>query len=138
MEEKVMSLELQQVEKVWPLISNVLSIPRNQDELIDLSNILDELIDEIGNSENHKLASLMEIIGLLIEKYEDEHHQIPKISGVDVLKELMIDKNLKQSDLSELGSQGVVSEILNGKRELNIRQIKTLAEKFSVSPSVFI
>lgn len=50
----------------------------------------------------------------------------------------MTEHNIKQSDLKEIGSQGVISEILNGKRELNIRQIKLLAEKFNVSPAVFI
>jgi HTH-type transcriptional regulator/antitoxin HigA len=50
----------------------------------------------------------------------------------------MLDHNLKQTDLTEIGSQGVVSEILNGKRELNIRQIKLLSKRFSASPSVFI
>ena len=50
----------------------------------------------------------------------------------------MEEKNLTQKDLSILGSQGVVSEILNGKRELNVRQIKALAEMFKVSPAVFI
>jgi len=38
----------------------------------------------------------------------------------------------------EIGSQGVVSEILNGKRELNVRQIRELANRFHVSPAVFI
>ena len=45
---------------------------------------------------------------------------------------------LATSDLSEVGSQGVVSEILNGKRELNVRQIRFLAEKFKVSSAVFV
>ncbi len=46
--------------------------------------------------------------------------------------------NIKQSDLPEIGSQGVVSEILRGKRELNISQIKKLAKEFRVSPDTFI
>ena len=45
---------------------------------------------------------------------------------------------LRQSDLPEIGSQGVVSEILNGKRELNVRQIRELAKLFNVSPAVFL
>jgi len=40
--------------------------------------ILDGLIDEVGENESHPLASLMEIVGVLIEKYEDEH--VPDIS----------------------------------------------------------
>lgn len=45
---------------------------------------------------------------------------------------------LSQSDLSEIGSQCVVSEILNGKREINLRQIKSLSERFGVEPATFI
>ena len=45
---------------------------------------------------------------------------------------------LKQSDLPEIGSQGVVSEILTGKRELNVRQVRALAQRFSVSAATFI
>jgi len=45
---------------------------------------------------------------------------------------------LSQSDIPEVGSQGVVSEILNGKRELNIRQARSSAEKFKVSSVVFV
>jgi HTH-type transcriptional regulator/antitoxin HigA len=138
MEEKEMSFELKKVEKVWPSISNILSVPQNDEELIHLNTVLDELIDEVGNNENHEFSSLMETIGLLIEKYEEENYQMPKINGILVLHELMKENDVKQSDLPEIGSQGVVSEILNGKRDLNLRQIKLLAEKFSVSPLVFI
>jgi HTH-type transcriptional regulator/antitoxin HigA len=50
----------------------------------------------------------------------------------------MEEHGLTQSDLPEVGSQGVVSDILRGKRELNVRQIRTLATRFHVSPAVFI
>jgi HTH-type transcriptional regulator/antitoxin HigA len=49
----------------------------------------------------------------------------------------MAEHDLTQTDLPEVGSQGVVSEVLHGKRELNVRQIRALAERFHVSPSVF-
>ena len=55
-----------------------------------------------------------------------------------VLKFLMREHGLRQSDLPEIGSQGVVSEVLAGKRDLNARQIKRLAKRFGVSPAVFI
>jgi HTH-type transcriptional regulator / antitoxin HigA len=69
---------------------------------------------------------------------EFEHHPISECSGVDVLRFLMEEHDLTQSDLPEIGSQGVVSEILRGKRELNVRQIRALAKRFHVSPGVFI
>jgi HTH-type transcriptional regulator/antitoxin HigA len=50
----------------------------------------------------------------------------------------MEEHGLTQADLPEVGSQGVVSEILNGKRELNVRQIRYLAGKFKVSSAVFL
>ncbi len=130
--------ELKKIEKIWPSLTNYLSVPSNKKEYLNLCDALDRLIDEIGNNEKHPLSSLMETIGLLISKYEDDHYKIKIISGICVLKELMNENNLKQSDLKEIGSQGVVSEILSGRRELNIRQIKILAKKFNVDASVFV
>ena len=54
------------------------------------------------------------------------------------MKEIMREHQLRQSDLPEIGTQGVVSEIMAGKRELNTRQIRKLAERFGVSPAVFV
>ena len=45
-----------------------------------LVTILDQLIDEVGEDETHPLASLMEVIGVLIEKYEDEH--VPELDEI--------------------------------------------------------
>jgi HTH-type transcriptional regulator/antitoxin HigA len=69
---------------------------------------------------------------------EEEHYPIPASTGADVLRYLMEEHGLSQTDLPEVGSQGVVSEILSGKRELNVRQIRVLAGRFGVSPAVFI
>lgn len=133
----MVSTEIKNIEKVWPKVSHFFHVPRNEEEYLILSNILDELIDEVGNSESHNLASLMETIGILISAYEDKEYQIGFPSGGDVLKYLLDEHNLKQSDLPEVGSQGVVSELLNNKRELNVRQIKLLSDRFHVSPAVF-
>ena len=64
---------------------------------------------------------------------------MPKCKAPDLLQFLMEEHGLTQSDLTEVGSpQGVVSEILAGKRELNVRHIRALSKPFKVSPSVFI
>jgi HTH-type transcriptional regulator/antitoxin HigA len=55
-----------------------------------------------------------------------------------MLKYLMEPHGVRQADLAEIGSQGVVSEILSGKRQLNLRQIRALAARFHVLPSVFL
>jgi len=99
---------------------------------------LDAILDEIGEDEKHPLAELADAIGVFVEKYESERVRIPAASPAAVLKHLMQEHGLRQSDLPEVGSQGVVSEVLAGKRELNARQIKRLAKRFGVSPTVFI
>ena len=74
----------------------------------------------------------------LLSNYEAAKHPSPPATGLDALKFLMEQRGLKQSQLPEVGSQGVVSEILSGKRELNIRQVRALAKRFQVSPATFL
>ena len=100
--------------------------------------MLDAILDEIGEDEKHPMAELADAISVFIDKYETEHVPIPSSKPSAALKFLMREHDLRQSDLPEIGSQGVVSEILVGKRELNARQIKQLARRFGVSPVVFI
>jgi HTH-type transcriptional regulator/antitoxin HigA len=130
----VISQELQQH---WTAISPLLSI-RNEHEYDLAVEHLNRLLDEIGPDEQHPLYTLLDTLGTLIHAYEEEHHPIPECSGVDVLRFLMEEHGLTQLDLPEVGSQGVVSDILRGKRELNVRQIRALATRFHVSPAVFI
>lgn len=100
--------------------------------------VLDYILDEIGQDENHSLADLAEMLALSIESYEEVHVPVPDSSGPQILRYLMEEHGLNQSDLPEIGSQGVVSEILSGTRELNVRQIARLAGRFGVSPALFI
>jgi HTH-type transcriptional regulator / antitoxin HigA len=100
--------------------------------------MLDAILDEVGEDEKHPMAELADAISVFIEKYEAEHMPIPAAKPMAVLKFLMREHDLRQSDLTEIGSQGVVSEVLTGKRELNARQIKRLAKRFNVSPAVFV
>lgn len=100
--------------------------------------MLDALLDEIGEDEKHPMAELADAIGVFVEKYEAEHVRIPAAKPAAVLKFLIQQHGLRQADLPEVGSQGVVSEVLAGKRELNARQIKRLAKRFGVSPAVFV
>ena len=133
-----MNTQLENISKVWPSVKAVFSVPHSDNDYQRLVKTLDYLIDEIGDNENHELSPVMETIGKLIENYEEQNFVINESSAIDTLKYLMKEHNLKQSDLKEIGSQGVVSEILTGKRILNIEQIKKVSERFHVSPLVFI
>ena len=100
--------------------------------------MLEALLDEAAGDESHPAMGLVDIVGDLIEDYETQHHPLPPVSGLQALTFLMKQQRLAQSDLPEIGSQGVVSEILAGKRELNMRQVRVLGERFAVSPATFI
>ncbi|MDE2009132.1 MAG: helix-turn-helix domain-containing protein [Candidatus Omnitrophica bacterium] len=125
------------LKKTWPAVEQHLSIHTKQDYNNAIA-VLNRLLDEVGDNDRHPLYGFLEILGIVIENYETEHHHWEDASGVEVLKVLMEEHNLNQADLPEIGSQGVVSEILNGKRQLNVNQIKKLAERFNVGPAVFL
>ncbi len=72
--------EIAFVEQAWPPLAPVLFVPHTDTEYDRLVKILDGLVDVVQEDEAHPLASLMEIIGVLIEKYEDEH--VPEIDPI--------------------------------------------------------
>ena len=100
--------------------------------------LLSALIDTVRDDEAHPLADLMEIVGDLVENYENTHYPMPEAEPREALHFLMEEHGLKQADLPEIGSQGIMSEILAGKRAINARQAKLLAARFNVSAAVFI
>jgi HTH-type transcriptional regulator/antitoxin HigA len=63
----------------WPEMANTLFVPHTEPEYHRLVAVLDALIDEVGEDESHSLASLMEIVGVLIEHYEAEH--VPELTS---------------------------------------------------------
>ena len=132
-----MTLVTEELQTHWANIAPLLTI-RNEREYNAAVRRLNELLDEIGDNEKHPLYGLLDTLGTLIHIHEEEHYPIPDASGAEILRFLMEEHGLTQSDLPEVGSQGVVSEILNGKRELNVRQVRFLAERFKVSSAVFV
>jgi HTH-type transcriptional regulator/antitoxin HigA len=121
----------------WTPIEPVLTI-RTEREYDAAIKRLNALLDEVGADKRHPLFGLLDTLGTLIHAYEEEHYPMPAVSGAEMLKYLMEEHGLTQSDLPEAGSQGVISEILSGKRELNLRQVRALARRFGVAPGVFV
>ena len=71
-----MIMSTAQIEKAfqaWPQVEPSLRVPHNERECRRLVKLLDRLVDEVGEEENHPLASLMEVLDMLIEKYEDDN-----------------------------------------------------------------
>lgn len=113
-------------------------VPRSEREYDAAVEQLNDLADEIGDSPGNPRYRLIETLSALVEAYDRDHHPMSDVSGVDMVRFLMKQHTLTQRDLPEIGSQGVVSEILSGRRQLNLRQIRALAKRFGVSAASFL
>ena len=111
---------------------------RSEADYARMTDTLEHLLDTAQGDENHPAMELADIVGDLIEDYETRQHPLPEATGVQALRFLMEQHGLRQGELPEIGSQGVVSEILAGKRDLNLRQVRALAARFGVSAATFV
>ena len=102
-----------------------------------LNNIQDA-IELVENRENSPLIGLIEAMANAAQKYEQNKLEALNGGAIVALKYLIKLHQIRQSELKEIGSQGVVSELLNGKRALTLRHVRELAKKFDVSPNVFV
>jgi HTH-type transcriptional regulator/antitoxin HigA len=127
-------------EKYAALVVQVLptAIQTEEEYEIMLANI-NELMSRSDESLSVEENRLLETLAILVEAYEDEHYPIPEAEPNEILKMLMKEHNLKQSDLLDVfGSSGIASEVVNGKRSISKAQAKKLAERFKVSVELFI
>lgn len=111
---------------------------RTSADYAQATKAMNRLLDVGAADEHHPLADLVATRCELIGDYDNKHYQIGEVLPPDMLRSLMTQHHLTQSDFPEIGSQGVVSEILSGRRTLNARQIRALADRFGVSPAAFL
>jgi HTH-type transcriptional regulator/antitoxin HigA len=96
-------------------------------------------LEVVFDETNGTLAEYAETLTVLIEHYESENFPIKDANGIEMLKFLMTQNGLRQKDLIGIvGAKSSVSEILNGKRPLNLQHVRALANKFNVRPATFI
>jgi HTH-type transcriptional regulator / antitoxin HigA len=133
-----MNTKVKEAIQHWSYVAPVLKPARNDKEYAQLVEALDAALDAGGADEKHPLARLAEYLGELVAEYEAKDKMPASATGADALRFLMQRDNLRQVDLPELGSQGVVSELLAGRRDFNARQAKVLAARFGVSASLFL
>lgn len=112
-----------------------LRVIKNQNDYKEALKSMEAVFDE----ETGPLADYAETLVILIEHYEENNFPVEKKQGVEVLKFLMEQNDLKQKDLvGILGGKSTVSEIFNEKRPLNLQHIRVLADKFHVKPATFV
>ena len=129
---------VQQAAEHWVHVEPMLTPPETEEDYQRLVAALDELLDAGGADEDSLLGSLADRVGELVAAFEAAN--VPELNagdGVDAILYLMEAHGLRQSDLPEIGNQGVVSQVLNRKRNLNARQMRALSRRFGVTMDVF-
>ncbi len=93
---------------------------------------------QLGETLSPAQERLLKLLVNLIESFEERHYQLKPATPLEILTELVSDRGFKQKDLIPVfGSQGVASEVLNGKRGISKTHTKALGEFFKVSPTLF-
>lgn len=100
--------------------------------------MMDSLLDDVGDNEDHPLSSLLDLVSDLVSRYEQAHHAIEPALPKDALRFLMEARGLKQEDLSSIVPQSNLSAILAGKRKISATLAGKLGKFFGISPAVFV
>ncbi len=121
--------------QVYPL--RIIKTESDNDYYLNLYEELSDLYIEFP--EKDFIGDYLETLAILIEQFEKKAYIIPETSGIDALKFLIEQHELKQKDLIPIfKTPSIVSEIISGKRSFTIEHIKKLSEKFGVRAEVFI
>jgi len=103
---------------------------KNKTELKRALNRIDELWGAKSDTEK---GDELDVLMLLVEKYEEEHYAMPPSDPIEAIKFLMEQKALTRKDLEPyLGTRARVSEVLNKKRNLTLPMIKKLHEGLNI------
>lgn len=106
---------------------------RDEAHYQQLLDVAESLMADTAALDAGPLGALVALVADRIRAYEDRVHPWPDSSTpASRLAFLMAQHGLRQSDLPEVGAQSVVSDILAGKRGLNLRQTQALAKRFGV------
>ena len=125
----------------WAAIDDALGLSgpvRDEAHYEQLLSFVDEAFERFGDDDSHPIFSLVSVVADRIREYEARVHPWQELAPHALLRELMEEHGLRQSDLPEVGTQSVVSDILAGKRSLNLRQVKALSERFHLPMEVFV
>jgi HTH-type transcriptional regulator / antitoxin HigA len=109
----------------------------NDEELAEYTEVLFKLtaLEEPTRDQ----IEAINLLSLLVSSYEDEHYSLPKSTPERVVRYLMEQQGLKQRDLiPEFGNESAVSMFLSGQRELTVKQIIGLSQRFHLSAEVFL
>lgn len=110
---------------------------KNEAHYARMVALADHLVEAGAANDGHELEDLFLLVCDLIGQYDDHHYQAAEVSAPDMLRFLMDQHGLTEPDLPELGNQAQVADVLNGKRDITVAQIRALANRFAISPATF-
>lgn len=132
-----MNTAINQTIKHWGYLLPYAYVPRNEQEHEKLLSFVKSLMEISLHKKDERVTSLLKLISRNIEQYETQRYATKTLSSIEMLRFLMEEHGLGQSDFPEIGCQSLMSKILSGERKLTLDHIKHLAKRFGVSPSVF-
>jgi HTH-type transcriptional regulator/antitoxin HigA len=133
-------LDVKALEKTWAAFDRVAHLRpiRNDVEYERTVALMNGLLDVVGDQEGHALAGLLDLVSELVQDFDADHYAIEASEPREVLRYLIEQRGLKQSDLAQVVPQSNLSAILAGKRKISATLAGKLARYFNVSPAVFI
>ena len=134
------SLDVKALTRTWAAFDRVARLRpiRNDAEYDRTVAMMNSLLDVLGDQEDHALAGLLDLVSELVADYDASHHAIEASEPREVLRYLIEQRGLKQSDLADIVPQSNLSAILAGKRKISATMAGKLAKYFNVSAAVFI
>ncbi|MEO8135562.1 MAG: helix-turn-helix domain-containing protein [Betaproteobacteria bacterium] len=134
------TIDIQSLQKTWTAFDRVAHLRpiRTEGEYDRTVELMNSLLDAIGDKEDHALSGLLDLVSELVEEYDNYHFAVDASDPREILLFLMESRGLKQTDLSELVPQSNLSAILAGKRKISAALAGKLGKYFNVSPAVFV
>jgi len=132
--------DISAIEASWQAFDTMTHLrPIHTDDEYDrMVALMNSLLDATGDDEKHHLSGLLDLVGDLVSRYEQEHYPIEPAEPKEVLRLLMDARGLKQEDLSAIVPQSNLSAILSGKRKISATLAGKLGKFFGISPAVFV
>lgn len=134
------NFDIKALQKAWIAFDRVAHLRpiRNDEEYDRTVALMNNLLDIVGDDENHALSGLLDLVSELVEDYDADHFAIEASEPKEVLRYLIESRGLKQGDLAEVVPQSNLSAILAGKRKISATLAGKLAKFFNISPAVFV
>ena len=131
-------LAVNEINQSWSMLAPYIEAYKSKKQYSEAKNLLRELMTLKPEQRTLEVKSFAKTLAREIASYENNHYDFTtNVEATDVLKYLMKEHGLRQSDFPEIGSQALISNILKGERSLTVNHIKLLSKRFNVSASTF-